>query len=1109
MACRKKTVPQQEWVVKKTHIEKEPRVASARALIEQDGSLSEVEKEVEVGGDFNAILNADERVGNRVKGFHSSTFKDCIEECHLEDVKYTGCFFTWNNKQYKEGRIYSVIDRVMANQESEFQFKVQANWKLLIQGTTMYSLVQKLKRLKGVFKDINKQGFNNIQVADNLAYQDTKERQVLLNKDPLNEKLIENEAEVRKTYLAVHKNFLSFLHQKSKVDWIKEGDENIHLFHASIRARRIKNRIYSIKDMAGKWVDNLGAVVNAFLSYYMNLLGSKMENRRFVQTSIVECGVLISEQKGRFLMSDYSNDDVKKVMFDIPGVKAPGPDGYASCFYQDNWELVGAEVCSAVLSFLHTGNLLKELNSTILTLIPKSKCPIGVSDFRPIACCNVLYKVATKMICTRLRSILPDLIAPNHDGFIPGRYIAHNIMACQDLVRHYGRKSARPNCMIKLDLRKAYDIVEWDFLEEMLRAFRFPDNFIRVIMICVRTPRYSIMLNGDMHGYFIANMGLRQGDPMSPLLFVLGMEYLTHIMRKLGKKEEFIYHDRCATLELNHLCFADDVFLFCHGLQPNEAKSAIYCCGMESREVQRVLAVSDFCKSDLPFWYLGIPISSKKISAAECDLLLDKMIMLLPKRVLQKVNSICRAYLWKGASDYHGPGYVAWESICKPKKEGGLGFWNVKEWNIAAIGKYIWAIATKQDNLWIKWVHHVYLGEADWWSYEAPLTSSWYWKQIVAVKNRFKRCIDTQKFSIEIYQIKQGYKVRYPILDSVYWQYVVWDRLAIPRHKFIFWLVIMGRLQTRERLKKLKICKEADCVVCGADIESVHHLCVDCLNSSRVLQGIKTWLQWNTSTNSLKGLIRSLSRSSHSRFKKSVFAVTITTMVYQIWSNRNETVWNYRCKQVELIVQHIKSEVKYRITKYQLARTSPSDRNHSILDDPDCSLSTTRNPAQQPQSIQKTDDESRSVPNLGWGYVQKGVFHDIAQKRSLINLANRKKMKEPSHGGSQSIPDLRYKKRNLETGKLASIADAWMSIHHKHGTGWVTETAEQTWEKLCVVRQTQVSQSTTWDPSTQSTQPSDDDLSLVQTVFRKRRGHHMGYGCILTTIDVTQLSSYT
>ncbi|XP_062081324.1 subtilisin-like protease SBT5.3 [Humulus lupulus] len=152
--------------------------------------------------------------------------------------------------------------------------------------------------------------------------------------------------------------------------------------------------------------------------------------------------------------------------------------------------------------------------------------------------------------------------------------------------------------------------------------------------------------------------------------------------------------------------------------------------------------------------------------------------MILPKGVLQKINAICRAFLWKVKSKFLGPGLVGWETLCKSKKEGGLGFRNVLEWNKEAIGKYIWAVATKQDNLWIKWVHHVYLGTADWWSYEAPSASSWYWKQIVNVKNSFKQLVDTQEFQSEAYQIKKGYRFLCPIQSKVIWHHLVWDNTA-------------------------------------------------------------------------------------------------------------------------------------------------------------------------------------------------------------------------------------------------------------------------------------------------------------------------------------------
>lgn len=152
----------------------------------------------------------------------------------------------------------------------------------------------------------------------------------------------------------------------------------------------------------------------------------------------------------------------------------------------------------------------------MVTLIPKSKCPSNVSDFRPISCYNTVYKCITKVICGRLRNVLPDIIAENQSGFVQGRYIVHNIMVVQDLVKAYGRKNTKPSCMIKLDLQKAYDIVDWRFLKEMLEHLGFRQQFMDLVMECITTPTFSPMIIGIRHGFFKSARGLRQGGPMPP-----------------------------------------------------------------------------------------------------------------------------------------------------------------------------------------------------------------------------------------------------------------------------------------------------------------------------------------------------------------------------------------------------------------------------------------------------------------------------------------------------------------------------------------------------------------------------------------------------------------
>jgi hypothetical protein len=206
--------------------------------------------------------------------------------------------------------------------------------------------------------------------------------------------------------------------------------------------------------------------------------------------------------------------------------------------------------------------LLKEVNATILILVPKKVNPSTMGDFRPITCCSVVYKCITKILSNRMLHFLSDLVSLNQSAFIPSRSISENVMLAQEIVRDYHKNKGDPRCTLKIDLMKAYDSVNWEFMMHSLHCYGFPEKFLRWIEECITSHRFSICLNGTLVGYFEGRKGLRQGDPLSPYLFVLAMEVLARILVDHTKDGSgFKFHPKCLKLKLTHLCFADEFFL--------------------------------------------------------------------------------------------------------------------------------------------------------------------------------------------------------------------------------------------------------------------------------------------------------------------------------------------------------------------------------------------------------------------------------------------------------------------------------------------------------------------------------------------------------------------
>ncbi|XP_074291071.1 uncharacterized protein LOC141617832 [Silene latifolia] len=693
-----------------------------------------------VCGDFNNVLHYNERIGGEVTWEDIAEFRECVQYCGLTSIRPP------RRPQFRYYNMWSL--------ESEYKNIVSTVWSQNVRGSPMFQVLQ-------------------------------------MHACPIDIDILAAEKVAADSYRHLCKAQHSYLCQKAKITWTKFGDENTQFFHNLIRARQVHNRVMCIKGVDGVMVNNPTDIEETFLQYYKDLLGSSQATTS-VHVPTVRTGQLVTQKHYNILLAPVTSAEIKECIFSIPSTKSPGPNGFSSQFYKDSWDTVGDTVTQAIQKFFQTGQLLRQVNTTTLTLIPKVDNPKSVLEFRPVACCNIIYKAITKVMCNRLNKVLPDIINESQGGFVKNRNIVENVLICQDLVRMYNRKVASPRCMIKIDLKKAYDSVEWNFLSQMLYALKFPKGFINLVMVCVTSLTYSLSVNGSTFGFFPGKRGLRQGDPLSPLLFTVCMKYLSRILGVLAKQDEFRFHPLCGHTRLNHLLFADDLLLFCKGneasimwmlrgfstfssasgLTLNKSKSDIFFNGVLAGTIAIILQVSGFHHGVLPFRYLGVPISSKKLTKIEGMKLIDKIlarirgwgarhlsysgrlvlvqsvlstlhscratIFVIPSNILNRINSLCRNYLWGGEANYKRAPNVKWVSCCLPKEEGGLGLKDAKVWNKALIGKYAWWLATKKDHLWVRWVSHVYMKGIEWSDYTAPSDSSWTWKKITHTMQAFK-----------------------------------------------------------------------------------------------------------------------------------------------------------------------------------------------------------------------------------------------------------------------------------------------------------------------------------------------------------------------------------
>ena len=273
----------------------------------------------------------------------------------------------------------------------------------------------------------------------------------------------------------------------------------------------------------------------------------------------------IDEEDSSVLDRPFMEEEVWEVVKDLAGDKAPGPNGFSMAFFKGFWATVKEDLMAAFHEFHAKGSFTRSINATFLVLIPKKLGAVECKDFRPISLITGVYKIIAKLLANQLRMVLEKLISDSQNAFVGGRQTLDPVLIANESL-DCRLKAGLPGVLCKLDIEKAYDHVNWNFLIYLLRRCGFSAKWRQWIFSCISAVRFSILVNGTSTGFFPSTRGLRQGDPLSPLLFLIIMEALS---RMLGRAVEggyisgFKVGPSCSELVISHLLFVDDTLLLC------------------------------------------------------------------------------------------------------------------------------------------------------------------------------------------------------------------------------------------------------------------------------------------------------------------------------------------------------------------------------------------------------------------------------------------------------------------------------------------------------------------------------------------------------------------
>ncbi|MFS7918598.1 putative RNA-directed DNA polymerase [Helianthus anomalus] len=489
------------------------------------------------------------------------------------------------------------------------------------------------------------------------------------------------------------------------------------------------------------------------------------------------------------LCENFSENEIISAIKSCDGSKSPGPDGFSLKFFKVFWEKVKPWILGMMNEFYLSGSISRGCNSSFVALIAKCGDPQELTNFRPISLVGSLYKIISKVLANRLKQVINEISSPTQSAFVGGRYILDGPLIVGETVA-WAKKSHSKILIFKVDFAKAYDTLNWKFLYRMMEKMNFPHRWIEWIKGCLKSGMGSVLVNGSPTSEFKFKRGLRQGDPLSPFLFVIAMEIVSMLLNMASSLG--LFHG-CQLPNggpnISHLCYADDVLFIGEwseenvlalnrllrwlslvtGLNINRNKSKLYGIGVTGSEVNTFADLLKCEAGSFPFIYLGIPIGVNMKRAKYWKPVLDRFSSKLsmwkarhlsfagrmtlakavlgslpsyflslfsaPNCIINKLEKIRRDFVWGKPSSGHKMRWIQWEVIMKAKKRGGMGLGNIRNFNWAMLVKWWWRYNSDSNQLWASVVGAIHKGNSSLHPPDVPVKKSipGMWKDIGSV----------------------------------------------------------------------------------------------------------------------------------------------------------------------------------------------------------------------------------------------------------------------------------------------------------------------------------------------------------------------------------------